>query len=458
MRCLRVFGAVTAVSSLAAFLSLSCANANGNLDLFGDAGRDGGMVPGNDATMHVPDTGTHDTGMDTTFGFDNFIPPTPDTGVDSTVPPGMDAGFDGGLVFFGNPGSTCTTLGAMQAQSCGRCGMQTSTCIVRPDGGVPFDAGIDATLDAAAPDSATVEAGHAETGSGDASPTDAAAHDAAPEASHADAAKDSGKDAGPALVWSEWGACTAELSPDAGCLPGTQMNALCGACGTQSFFCEPDCEYGATVCTGQIDGGCLPGTVDFTPTAACSGDGGFGGTQQTCTTTCTWDASAACVTPPTTLTVSTTVGGKLSTVVDFVATSEKPLVGLGFCPATLTASDLTPYAYVTLVNPSTATTATVSVWSTQVGTTQIDTAVGEYAVTPANNAALKNCQTALTDSCFDTSDPTSCLGSYGGLMLGDFSAVVIPAGGSVVIFLQDQFNDTADLGIVGLTVRTESFP
>ena len=55
------------------------------------------------------------------------------------------------------------------------------------------------------------------------------------------------------------------------------------------------------------------------------------------------------------------------------------------------------------------------------------------------------------------SDPTSCIGTYGGLMAGDFNAVTIPAGGSVYILVQDQFNTAADIAPVEVTVRTESF-
>jgi hypothetical protein len=199
--------------------------------------------------------------------------------------------------------------------------------------------------------------------------------------------------------------------------------------------------------------------VAFTPSAACS-DAGFGGTQQVCTATCSWDASAACVTPPSTLTVSTTAGAEINTFVDLTGLNEKPLVAMNFsCPTTLTTTTLTPFAFVTLTNPNATQTATVSVWTSQVtGQPQIDTAIGAYKTIPASNAALKTCVNAPTDTCMDTTDPTSCLTTYGGLMLTDGDPVVIPAGGSVAIFVQDQLGDVADQGIVGVTVRTESFP
>ena len=449
MRNLRVVFAVGAVSSLVACLSLSCAKANGDLNIFGsgDGGMEASVQP--DVTVLPPDagmdTGAHDTGI---VGIDNFVPPTPDAGKDVSMPPGVDAGFDGGLVFFGNPGSTCATLGAQQAQSCGICGMQTSTCIVRPDGGVPFDAGIDAAsaVDGAHDAPLAVDAAPAD-GSTEASPHDAAVVDAA-------------KDAGPALVWSEWGSCTAELSPDAGCLPGTQTTTSCGTCGTQTLVCEPDCEYGATACVGQVDGGCSPGSVSFTPSAACGVDGGFGGTQQTCSATCELGAASACVAPPTTLTVPTAVGTEIYTYVDFVASKVKPLVSFGEGSTTcgIDTTNPTPYAFVTLLNPSTSMTATVSVVTYQVtGQPVLDTAVGSYTAVPTSTAGYDDCVQVPTDTCTD-SDPLACQSTYGGLTVSDFNPVVIPAGGTVAILVQDQINDSTDLGIVQVGVRTESFP
>jgi hypothetical protein len=452
MRSLRVFGATTSVASLAAFLALSCAKANGEI-VFGSPDGSVDAPKGIDVTYVAPDTGAHDAGKDATMGMDVFVAPTPDASPDTHVGPGKEAGFDGGLVFFGNPGTPCTTLGAKQLQACGLCGTQTSQCIVRPDGGVPFDAASDAAKLPDGGTDATLDA---------ASESDGGGHDAAHGDAAKDAAKDASKDAGPDLVWGEWGTCTGQLAPDAGCLPGTQTTASCGICGTQTLICEADCEYGVTNCVGQIDGGCSPGSSTFTPNPAC--DGGFAGNQQVCSpTTCQLETPSVCVTPPTTITVSTAVGAKLTTFVDFTAANEKPLVAdenTGFaCPTTITSATLDPYGFITLVNPSTSTTATVSVWTSQVaGQPQIDTAIGAYATMPTNNAGLKNCSILPTDSCDDTTDPTSCLGSYGGLMLSDFDPVVIPAGGSVAIFVQDQFNDAADMGVISVTVRTESFP
>jgi len=441
---------VGAVAAAAATL-YACAQGSGNPSGLGDGGRE----TGHDAPIRYID-GAH-VGMDSPVsGFDSFVPPPFDgtTGFDTGGPPG-DAGYDAGLLFFGHPGSPCTQLGAVQGQACGLCGMATSTCIVRPDGGVPWDAGVDA----GSPRDGAADASPVADGSNDAG-HDAGAQDAGHDAGHDAGAQDAakGKDAGPDLVWSEFGACTGQLAPDAGCLPGTQTTVSCGACGTETFVCEPDCEYGfLTACAGEVDGGCIAGSSSFTPDPSC--DAGGAGTEKVCSSSCAWNTAMSCVTPPSTLTVSTTIGAKVDTFVTFVASAEKPLLALGMCPTTFSAATSTPFGFVTLENPNVSQTATVSVWTSQVsGQPQIDTAITSYATVPSNNAALKTCVNGVTDTCFDNSDPTSCLGTFGGLMIGDLNAVVIPAGGSVVVFVQDQFGDPADLGTIEVTARTESFP
>ena len=490
MRSIRVLWAVTSLASLAVSVTsaVGCARGEGEEIVFThDSGTDGPKVDSHvavpDATTTHVESGLPDTGgADTFVGLDVFVQPPFDSGFDA----GMDSGMDSGLVFFGSPNTPCTTLGAVQAQTCGICGQQTSTCIVRPDGGVPFDAGMDSGAGAtdAAHDSGTHDAGsHDGSATGDLdgasdaphdgtvgteAATDAAkdaphdsAHDtgeAAAEDAAKDAAKDAGKDAGPDLVWGLFGACTNEIP--GGCVPGTTSTMSCGFCGTQTVVCEPDCELGATNCVGQVDGGCAPGTVDFVPDPTCS-DSGIGGKEKTCTTTCEWNASSACVLPPSTLTISSTAGGKVDTFVAFVAAQEDPLLdeSAGFCPTTLMTSDKTPYGFVTFTNSSTTQMATISVWTSQVaGQPQIDTAITAYASLPPNLTALeKDCTSEITDTCFDMTDPTSCQPGYGGLMLADFNPLTIPAGGTIVVFVQDQLNDPGDLGTIQVTARTESF-
>jgi hypothetical protein len=461
MRCSRVLGAAASVSSLVMMASVfspsGCANSDGDGLVFGgppdggDSGHDApGVTPHNDATTH-PDGG-HDSGLDSTVKADNFVPPT-DTGVDSGEDAfeeaGFDAGgFDAGAVFFGNPGTACSQIGAVQAQQCGKCGTQTSMCIARPDGGVPFDAGV----------TPTVDAGHDAAITGDASATTDASHDGskdgAPEATVAP--HDSGVDSGPPpFVWGEFGACTGEIAN--ACLPGTTTVQSCGTCGTQTIVCEPDCQLGATNCVGQVVGGCTPGSIQFVADPACQ-DAGFAGTQTVCSATCSWDAGATCANPPSALVAPAALGGVVQTFVSFTTALEDPLVATGDCHTTLTPSDLTPYQIITVQNPSTTQTVTISVWTSQAaGQPQLDVAITAYTQAPSSMASLKNCEGDVNDSCFDNSDPTMCLGSYGGLTAGDFDPVTIPAGGTVWIFVQDQFSDAPDLGTAEVTVRTESF-
>jgi hypothetical protein len=417
-----------------------------------------------DVTSHVDSSsGSFDSGggFDSTFGFDIFIPDSPVNNPDTTT--GFDAGYDGGLVFFGNPGTPCTTLGQLQGQTCGRCGIQTSKCIARPDGGVPFDAGVDSGVDSGA----HTEDGGLHDAALDVHATDAGEHDAGEhDAGEHDAGHDAEKDASTGLVWSEWGPCTSEI--DGGCLPGTMMTQSCGICGTQTAICEPDCEMGVTNCEGQKVGGCVPGSTAFTLTAACTTDAGLGGRTQTCSATCSVEDAGACEAPPTTLVIASASGGKVDTFVNFTATQEDPLVGGGeamlpaFCmpPGAPLGATQAPYGIVTVTNPSMTQAATISAWTSQVGMTQVDTAITVYAQMPTNTASLRNCMTMpgiVTDTCMDTSDPTSCLGSYGGLMVGDGNAVTIPKNSSVYIFVQDQFTGAGDIAPIELTIRTESF-
>jgi hypothetical protein len=449
-RYLRVVAAVGAASSLAGLAAVGCANGGGDNETLIEAGNDGSNPAdtGKDVTVIVPHDASKDGGRDVSNDF--IIIPFPEGSTDGpgfldTKPPGDGAfSFDAGPSFFGPPGSQCATLGATQVQACGRCGSQTSTCVLAPDGavlvvpdtGAPEAGAADATLPDAAADAGKT---------GDAGPV----HDAGP-------GHDAGHDAGGALlIWGPFSACTGEN--DAGCVPGTTTTTTCGLCGTQMTVCEPDCELGATNCTGEILDGCAPGSVDFQPSAACGG-GSLEGMQRTCNSTCAWDASTACTLPPTSLIISPTVAGKVGTFVDFVATQEQGILTLTSCPSSASAVTSTPFAFITLTNPSTTLHATVSVWTSQsAGAPAIATAITSYLTQPANMAGLAACVGLVTDTCTDMSDPTSCQGTYGGLMIGDFSAVTIDPGASIVILVQDQFSDPADLGVIAVTARTESF-
>jgi len=505
MRCSRVLGAVASLSSLLMCSAVGCANSAGDTIIFGsDGGPDGGPHGGNDATIRS-DTGAREAGFDAFVSADVFVEPSPDGSGDTGVGPGFDAGFDGGLVYWGPPGSPCATLGAVQVQACGRCGTQTSTCVVRPDGGIiaPSDGGTesgtghdamttDSGREAGAQDSGhdaggsdggpdgVAADGSAEGGGHDAT-VDAGSHDAAAEtgadAAHvsqeggaSDAAKDAGKDASSPYVWSLFGACASEI--DGGCLPGTSTTVSCGTCGTQTILCEPDCEYGVTSCQGQVANGCLPGSVDFQVVPACAVDGGVGGKLQTCNSSCSWgDASTSCTVAPNALTASVTPSAKVDTIVNLTAAQTALTLMSGNCPVSLANGNIsTPYAYVKVTNPSATKALTASIWTSQPsGAPKLDTEITTYSQMPGSTTEREqNCVNVLTDTCSDTSDPTSCPlnGTYGGLMIGDLqnspplppanqtNAVVVPGGGTVLLFLQ--LVNPGDSGEVRLTVRTES--
>jgi hypothetical protein len=434
-RALRVLGALAALSSVAFGAAFGCANGGDNVIVLpgNEGGADQNIVIHRDAghDSHVSMDAGRDRGIippiDATSG-DTFVS-FPDTGSGNDATFGVDVGPS----FFAEAGAPCMTLGAQQVQTCGKCGLQSSTCVSAGDAGHH-------------------DAGHVDAGVG--------------EAGHPDAGI-------PVGIWGPFGSCTGE--DDAGCVPGTQMVSTCGNCGTQTVVCGSDCELGSTNCVGQ--GVCAAGSIDFTP-QVCDG-GAFGGTTRTCTATCGYpDAAPVCVPAPTTLTLSTDTadGGDgtntlVHTFVNFTVniSDEKKVVPVGGgCPTTAPTSPPQPAAFVTLKNP-TAKTATVSIWTSQVtGQPAIDTSITTYGVPdidsstgiPNTTAEFENCQNVIQDFCSDTSsDPTACQGSYGGLMLLDLNAVTIPPHGSVVIFVQDQNDNDGGFGawgVVEITVRTES--
>ena len=146
--------------------------------------------------------------------------------------------------------------------------------------------------------------------------------------------------------------------------------------------------------------------------------------------------------------------------------NEAPLVGGGetLLPADCTfggaplASQTGAFGIVTVTNSSTTKTVDISVWTSQdPGGPVLDTAITSYTTAPTNTASYKKCTNTVTDTCDDMTDPTSCLGNYGGLMLTDGNDILIPKGGSVYIFVQDQYSGPGDFGTIKVTVRTEGF-
>jgi hypothetical protein len=87
--------------------------------------------------------------------------------------------------------------------------------------------------------------------------------------------------------WLDDGACMA-----GSCAPGTiEMGAACGNCGVQARECQPDCTWGAWMCSEE--GECAAGTVE-PETQACGLCGS--GTQtrmRTCGTDCRWGSATS---------------------------------------------------------------------------------------------------------------------------------------------------------------------
>jgi hypothetical protein len=233
----------------------------------------------------------------------------------------------------------------------------------------------------------------------------------------------------------------------------------CGFCGTRLRVCVSDCEYAVSACTGQVASGCLPGSVDFEPDPSC-GDAGVLGKARACSATCTMGPPTACEPPPTTLAIAGTPTAVVDTVVDFLATAQIPSLQTFIgCPQTFDDAGDNPstsYGYVTVTNPS-AQIAVVSIWTSQTATgPTIDTEITSYpgSVIPATLAARGHCTNLVTDSCFDMSDPTSCLPGWGGLMLADGNALTVAPSGSLVVYVAAV--SPTDQGPIKLSVRTES--
>ena len=320
-----------------------------------------------------------------------------DTGVDARDAQLVEAGGDAGPA-----GSACATKDSVQKQTCGFCGFQTRVCEPNTDGG--------------------------------------------------------------ANVWQQWGFCQAEVAQ--GCLPGSTASEACGLCGTRQKICQNDCNFAVGACQNQPPNACSPGSTDFEVGLSCDA----GGRTRTCASNCTYGGFSGCFVPDggvtgASLTVPPTVGGinKGQFQLDPMQTAAR-LGAFGSCPsASISTTDVTSYQYVQIVN-TTSMTATISVWGGKVataGASDIDTIMAAYAgpnlpITPAQRTA---CTVGVTDSCFDSTDPTACQASWAGLMKSANKQVTVGPFGSVFIYTAAYY--TAASGEVAsgdyqLSVRTET--
>jgi hypothetical protein len=248
---------------------------------------------------------------------------------------------------------------------------------------------------------------------------------------------------GGATKWQPWGACQAEVA--GGCVPAATDSVACGNCGMQARTCSAFCAWEVGGCTGT--GVCAAGTVEFAASVSC--DAGLGRTR-TCDTSCVWGSySTTCGAqppPPTTITISSTVGNVATARFNMPSTQPKIVAGFtsSNCPITLSTS-ATSYVWVKVKNP-TALTAKVSVWtSLQMGGvgTLTDTMMTAYAGTtlpPSTVAGRDACMGIASDDCDDTTtDSTACTSNGAGLMKasvqdGDKS-LTIPANGFVWVYV-----------------------
>jgi hypothetical protein len=284
-----------------------------------------------------------------------------------------------------------------------------------------------------------------------------------PDAGTGDAAATSG-------VWGAWGFCQNEVP--GGCVPGTTSQEDCGLCGSRTKICQNDCTYAVGSCQGQPANACTPGTMDFQVGLSCDVGGrsrfcSDGGTTQPGVAACTYGNYGGCYIPEggTTgaeLDIATTAGGTKSGTFNLPAAQTIGRLGaFDQCPNATIGTTITSYQYVEVHNP-TAQTAKVSIWGSKAPAgSDIDTIMAVYNGfnVPLTDTARKACSVGVTDDCSDTTDPTSCLMSWAGLMSADGNPVTIGPFNSAIVYTAAYFAASGTITTSGpyiLSVRTES--
>lgn len=235
-----------------------------------------------------------------------------------------------------------------------------------------------------------------------------------------------------------YGVCTGEVAD--GCTPGTTRSSACGLCGTKSEICQNNCQWASGSCSGEPAGACSPGAVKYT-TAGCTMADTY--RKQVCGSTCQFGAPEPppCKPKDIGFPIGSAVGSvtsgdfQLSDVGDELpnVVTGSPYSASKACPLTLdTATDY--YAYVTIKNPN-ATAAKVDVWLEKTGTSSsFDSLIAVYPTMPAAGARAA-CVGAYNDDCdYSTAGaPLTAFTTFSCLF--GTSAVSIPAGGSVVLYV-----------------------
>jgi hypothetical protein len=250
-----------------------------------------------------------------------------------------------------------------------------------------------------------------------------------------------------ALKWSEYGVTCNDEVPN-GCIPGTVVQAPCGDCGMLTKTCTQYCAFTSTSCNGQPANHCPAGHVEYT-TMGCTAASTY--KHRTCADTCTWSAfTTTCEAPvnDTVLTIPVTVGAKATNTITFSAAKVGSRIVPGTCPVALNVYVDHPYQYVELKNPS-AKTAKVTVYtSVAPGGVVIDTVMAAYAtaIVPMDDAARKACTWGGNDDM--TAAEATALGSDVKFSILGNSAttggpVVVPAGGSVIVYVGSFYGTVA---------------
>jgi len=274
-----------------------------------------------------------------------------------------------------------------------------------------------------------------------------------------------------ATTWEAWGFCMDEVY--GGCIPGSQGTAVCGKCGTQATQCSAACKWTNTgACTNE--GVCWPGDIDFYLGLSCYvGDG----RQRECDNTCLWNAFGKCETPPTSLTISDTIGGR---VAERFTASPTPSLAYIYdgnfnsspqykCQSgyMYLGSTEYPYAYVEVKNPDPINTATVSLWvypATGSWWSGANMYITTYATKPldTDTSARETTCSWMVDTCYDTTiDPTACVSNtypnyYGGLVKGEGRAITIKPNSSIWVYTYNQNEPPEAAGDFMLGVKTHA--
>ena len=235
-----------------------------------------------------------------------------------------------------------------------------------------------------------------------------------------------------ALTWQPYGFC--DQPAGAECVAGTVDTGACGNCGTQPRVCQSDCHFQLGSCTEPM-GACPAGLRKFNVGLSCP-VGPNSGREQECDSTCKWALPGDCTTRATSLTLPTTVGGKVNEEFALTATSTQlaalPTYG-STCPiSSISSFSNYSYAYVTVTNPS-AKAATVSLWTAQAfggPTFQSNIAVYSRNTPPVTETERKTCS-VLNTGC--TTAPCDTSGDWAGFV--GANALKISAGTTVTLFV-----------------------